>query len=311
MTLSNTIKKRFVKDYKLPIQVIQEPMFTYYIDELDEHFDTKAKLQMLTEVVDAVGGEDGFFKESNRVKENIINKIQAKEVYGRLQNNRLDDYNVDVKVKQQDIYNMGNVNHTFISIDLKHANFNVLKMFDPSLVLHYSTYEDLVANVTDFDYFKKSKYLRQIIFGNLLPKKQQKLQKWVMDKIINVLHTDVGINMADFLSSSSDEVVFAVDPTNADKFVEMVTKKLSDNKETSGMVDWFKVDSFTLKSVGDKSFFVKESRLDDSIEFKGIQSYFFMQVYKKYLNKDITEHDMKFYFEGFMATFDKSVFDEE
>lgn len=310
MELSNSIKKRFVKDYKLPINVVQEPMFSYYIDTLDSYFDTKHKLQLLKDVVNAVGGEAEFFAESNRVKTTIIESIQGKEVYSRLSRNTLEDYNVINDVRQQDIYNMGNVNHTFISIDLKHANFNVFKMFDPALVLYHNTYGDLIGSVTEFDYFKKSKYLRQVIFGNMLPKKQQKLQKWVMNKIISVLHTDVGIKMDDFVSASADEVVFAADPTNIDKFVEMINRKLSENEETKNIITWTKVEAFELKSIGDKKFFVKEYFITHDIEFKSIPSLFFMQVFKKYNSELLEPYDFVFYHEGYLAEFKERIFDE-
>lgn len=307
--LSNTLKNRFVKDYKLPFQVVQEPMFSYYIAELDSHFKTKQKLEYLTQAVISLGGEEQFFAESNRVKDTIINAISAKDVYEKLQNDRLDEYNVNTGVKQQDIYNMGNVNKTFISLDLKHANFNVFKMFNPELTLGFDTYEEMVGSVTEFDYFKKSKYLRQVIFGNMLPKKQQKLQKWVMEKLIKVLHEDVGIQMEDFVSASSDEVVFAVAPEGVEKFVEMVERKLCVNDETKSISDWVRVEAFTLKSIGDKKFFVKEG-IDGSVEFKGIQSYFFMQVFKKYTAQEINDMDKSFYHDGMLATFNKTVFED-
>ena len=306
---SNSLKTRFCKDYKLPFQVVQEPMFSYYIEELDSHFDTKQKLEYLTQAVMSLGGEEQFFAESNRVKDSIISAVQAKEVYQKLQNDRLDEYNVNTGVKQQDIYNMSNVNRTFISLDLKKANFNVFKMYDSDLVLGFDTYEEMVGSVTDYEYFKQSKYLRQVIFGNMLPKKQQKLQKWVMEKLIRVLHEDVGIQMEDFVSASSDEVVFAVAPEGVEKFVDMVERKLYANDETESISDWVRVEAFTLKSIGDKKFFVKEGT-NGSVEFKGIQSYFFMQVFKKYTEQEITDMDKAFYHDGFLATFNKTVFED-
>lgn len=310
MTLSHSIRNRFVKDYGLPIQIVQDPFFEYYIDELDDHFDTKQKFQMLLDVFETLGGEEQFFAESNRVKDSIIKAVQATKTYAELQKNTLDNYNVGKGVKQQDIYTMNNVGKTFISIDLKQANFNVFKMFAPELVLNFDTYEDLVGSITEFDYFKKSKYLRQVIFGNLLPKRQQKLQKWVISRIINVLHDHVGIPMEDFVTSSSDEVVFVIDPKDAISLVKKIEEKLSETVMTCEYSNWVKIDAFTLVSVGERKFFVKESCIGDGVDFKSIQSYFFMQVYKKYINEPINTMDKKFYFDGMIATFDKGIFEE-
>lgn len=309
MNFSHSVRNRFIKDYNLPIQIVQDPFFEYYINELDSYFNTKQKYQMLFDIFNVLGSEEAFFAESNRVKDTIIKSIESTAAYTELQNNTLDEFNINSKVKQQDIYTMSNAGKTFISIDLKQANFNAFKMFNPDLVLGFNDYESLIHSVTPFDYFKKSKYLRQVIFGNLLPKKQQKLQKWVISKIINVLNTGIGIQLEDFVTSSSDEVVIVVEPDMVNILVETIIKKLGDTPETNKFTNWSKIDAFTLKSIGGRKFFVKENLLDGTVDFKSIQSYFFIQVYKKYFNKPINEMDRKFYFDGNIATFDKGIFE--
>ena len=311
MQLSNKIKTRFSKDFKMPFQVVQEPIFSYYIDTLDAHFDTKNKLEMLYEVIETLGGEEEFFKESNRVKDTLIQDIQKSSAYERLNNDKLDDYNTVNQIKQQDIYHLGNADKTFISIDLKHANFNVFKMYDNEFPLGYDDYESLIGYVSNFEYFKKSKYLRQVIFGNMLPKKQQRLQKWTIDQVISVLHHDIGIPLNSFVSASADEVVFLIENDKALSMVDLVNKKLGSNRLTEKMSDWCRVEAFILRSIENNKFFVKEKLDDSNIEFKGIPSYFFMQAYKKYTNQEILETDKVFYFDGMLATFNKCVFDSD
>jgi len=310
MELSNTLKSRFCKDYNLPIQVLHEPYFTYYVSELDKHFSTKHKLKMLTDVVTNLGNEQLFFEESSKVRHEIIYAIQHTDSYIALQQNKLDEYTVTNGINQKNIYNMEHVGKTFISIDLKHANFNVFRMFDPSLVLDCKTYEDLIGTVTDFEYFKKSKYVRQVIFGNLLPKKQQKLQHWVINKIITILKDELGLKNDRFISASSDEVIILVDVETVNEFRDTLNYTLSVNSETKKCYDWFKIEAFTLKSIGDRQFFVKESSDDSEIDFKNIQSYFFMQVFKKYYELPVNTMDKMFYFDGELATFNEGLFDE-
>jgi len=310
MELSNSIKKRFIKDYKLPFQVTQEPMFSYYIKTLDPYFKTEHKLSLLKEVVETLGTEEDFFSESNKVKSQLIETIQAQEAYKGLQSNLLKEYDVHNGVSSRDIYTMENINKTFISLDLKHANFNVFRDFDPSLTLGFDTYSELVGSVSEFDYFKESKYLRQVIFGNMLPKKQQKLQKFVMSKLITMLHEDIGIAMDDFVSASADEVVFAVSKDNISSFVEMIERKMAANTVTEKYAPWVRVEAFDLLAIGDKKFFVKENCLDGSVDFKGIPSFLFMQVYKKYIGEDLEPLDKTFFHEGYMASFTDTVFDD-
>ncbi len=284
-------------------------MFPYYVNLIDPHFDVKKKLTMLEEVVVKLGGEDRFFSESNRIKETLINAIQATPSYATLSNDVLKAYETVNHVEHQDIYNMGNANRTYISVDLKHANFNVFRMYDETLTLGFKSYEDLVGSITPFDYFKKAKYLRQVIFGNMLPKKQQRLQKWVIDKIISVLHKEVGIQLTDFVSASSDEIVFAVAPDNIGQFVSMVGNKLAEDATTKPYADWIKVEAFTLKSIGDKKFFVKENLVSGKVEFKAVPSLYFMQVYKKYIGKELEPYDLYFVSDGYLAEFKETVFD--
>lgn len=309
MEFSHTLKNRFIKDFGLPIQLVKEPMFSYYVERLDEHFSIKKKLQLLEEAVTTLGGEDRFFAESHKIKDAIINTIQTTDAYKELADNRLESYETKNSVTQQDIYNMGNVNRTFISVDLKHANFNVFKMYDKSLVLNHNTYAELIGSLTTLEYFKTAKYLRQVIFGNMLPKKQQRLQKWVIDKIISVLHKEVGIQLADFVSASSDEIVFAVAPDNIGQFVAMVGNKLAEDATTKPYADWIKVEAFTLKSIGDKKFFVKENLVSGKVEFKAVPSLYFMQVYKKYIGKELEPYDLYFVSDGYLAEFKETVFD--
>jgi len=307
MAFSNSLKKRFVSDFCLPFQVVQEPVFTYALETLDAHFGTRTKFEMLRFFVENQGGEEGFFEQSNRVKGKIIDAISNKEAYLKLQNDRLDGCNTVNNVSQQNIYNMGNVGKTFISIDLRHANFNVFRVFDPDLVLGFDTYVDLVGSVTDFDYFKQSKYLRQVIFGNLLPKKQQRLQQKLMDDVITDLHRSAGITMKSFVSASSDEVVFEVNAAEAETLTLKV-KAVLDQLRTSPLYDNLRIESFRMKSIGDKSYFIKENTSTGEVTFKGVPSLIFMQVYKHYYGLPLHPNDLVFYHEGFLAEFKETVF---
>ena len=145
----------------------------------------------------------------------------------------------------------------------------------------------------------------------MLPKKQQRLQKWAIDQVISVLHHDIGIPLNSFVSASADEVVFLIENDKALSMVDLVNKKLGNNTLTEKMSDWCRVEAFILKSIENKKFFVKEKLDDSNIEFKGIPSYFFMQAYKKYTNQEILETDKVFYFDGMLATFNKCVFDSD
>jgi len=305
--LSNSLKLRFLKDYSLPIQVVQEPYFTYYMETIDQHFNSLEKLKMLNEVLLELGDEESFFKEAEKIKTNIINDIQSTMVYKNLSNDKLDEYKLKSNLKQKDIYNLNNVNKSYISIDLKQANFNVLKLYSNDLVLNCDNYEELIGKYSKFDYFKKSKYIRQVIFGNLLPKKQQHLQKFLIEIIVNMLENKNIIDIKDIMSTSSDEIVISIKNTDVKKIenkIEEIKNILLENK----LDTITKVEAFELNSIENKNYFIK-NYIDGKIEFKAIPSYLFIQVYKKYLCKEITNFDKKFYFNGILATMDENVFE--
>jgi len=306
--LTNAHKARFTKDFGLPIQVVKEPMFTYYINLLDPFYDVSTKLQLMQDVLDADNGRD-FFEESNRAKGKLVQAVKALPQYLTLQNDQLDEYKVKTGIQQQNIYNMENVGKTFVSVDLKHANFNAMRLYDPALVLGFDTYADMMGSVTEFEYFKQSKYLRQVIFGNLQPKKQQRIQKAMIAKIVGVLHVTMGIPKESFVSASSDEIVFMTDGVNDHKnYVSLINNILQKSKNTSDFFDWLRVDMFTLESIGDQKFFVKKNLITKDVSFKGIPSNLFMQVFKHYTGGEVTEYDMMFYYEGRLAKFEETVF---
>jgi len=301
--LSNTLKKRFIKDFGLPIQVTQEPYFHYYLKLYDEHLCTLKKYKMFIDIVHKLK-EDGFFKELNHIKDSIINDINHLDVYAELAKNKLDEYNIKSNIKQQNIYSIENVGKSFISIDLKHANFLAFKYYNEELVLNANSYEDLIKKYSNEEYFIQSKYLRQVIFGNLMPKKQQKIQKFLINNIINALAEKYNIDEKDFISASSDEVVIAISKRD-ENFVKSIKEFLNNKFDFS---DFIKVQTFTLYNIGDKPFFYKLFP-NEKVEFKAIPTHFFAQAYKKFIKQQITEYDKKFFFEGMLATFDKDIFE--
>jgi len=305
MELSNNIKKRFIKDYSLPISVLSEPLFSYYIEELDELYGTKEKLVNLVTLIEDLGNEDLFFKESSRVVDNVIEAISRKNIYKELQEDRLDNCSVIKDVNHKDIYNLKNVGEHFVSIDLVKANFNSMKSYSNELVLNSTSYEDLLSKFTDHDYYKNSKQIRQVIFGNLLPKKQQRLQKDIIYSIYNEL-IELGIDKDKFINASTDEIIIH---TISKEEAKLIANKIFELKET-GKLQNTRIELFKLNNIGDRKYFVKE-HYNGNVEFKGIPAYHFMQSYKEYLGKELNGNDLRFNYEGQVAIFEKPLFNDK
>jgi hypothetical protein len=76
----------------------------------------------------------------------------------------------------------------YLSIDIKMANWESLKKYDPSFVNELGdTYSDLLNKFNVPEVFHRSKQLRQYIFGNLNPKRQIKAQRVMVEDLMNGL----------------------------------------------------------------------------------------------------------------------------
>lgn len=67
----------------------------------------------------------------------------------------LKNYEVVVPVTNMDVYRPDNDGKYFLSLDLKKANYNALKFYDPEIVLDTGFYEELISRFTDLDYRKR------------------------------------------------------------------------------------------------------------------------------------------------------------
>ena len=84
-----------------------------------------------------------------------------------------------------------------------------------------------------------------------------------------------------------------------------IKKLITDNFGT-----FYNVTIFNLKRFDEKSYYIKEHLDNNKVEFKQIPRKFLMQCIKKYENKEIIDIDRKFLDEGYVATYDSSIFDK-
>jgi hypothetical protein len=316
-TLTNSIKQRFVKDYNLPINIFEDEVFNYFIDLYDRTHKTKEKYELLKETVDILNGEEGFFKEFESIKTKIIEEISQKKAYKVLSETTnwtrkfmFHDINMDSKNIYQPIFH----NKIIISLDLIKANFNCFRIFNPELVNNAATYEEFISKYTRLNYFKQSKQLRQIIFGNLLPKKQQQIQKCIINHISNWIVVDnceledhVFVNGTDeilILNQCNEVLPEDISPDINSFSITSVLKRLPEYN------DILNISIFRLIQIHpEKSFYVKEHLYEDKIEFKQVPSIFFPQVFKYYFKLlPVCYNDLLFYHEGQKATFTTPLF---
>ena len=304
--MNNSMKKRFIRDFGLPIVVFESPYFEYFCDLYKNLFKVEERFSYLQELIDVKGGDDNALAFYGSLREQIIAKVKELPEYKEYNNKDMNELcKNNRKIKTKEVYQMPNAGKVFLSIDLKKANYQAMKFHSQALTFNTNSYEELITLFTDLQYFKESKYFRQVLFGNLNPKRQQSTQKHMMNNIVDVLLDSIpNITLDNFCNVSPDEVIIEYNDHG-------ITLECDDNinleqiaKEIPYHVH---VDQFKLETIEDRKFFVKKYH-DGSYEFKCVPAQMFAQVYKKYHDLPLHEYDTLFYHEKQLARFMNPIF---
>jgi hypothetical protein len=190
-------KKDFIKLFDLNIPNIDH--FDYYLSQLSktDKFSDIYYLMELFEKADQI--IDDFYDFKITKANEIVNFIKSSNTYTEL---TLDKNQFDYPVSKSIHYDEDKI---YLSVDLKSANWISLKKFDQQNELGDS-YEGFLNKFNMPKVFSKSKYLRQFIFGNVNPKKQQKIQRNIIQsEIVRRFDTQFQIE-----GVKNDEVIFSI-----------------------------------------------------------------------------------------------------
>ena len=209
------------------------------------------------------------------------------------------------KIPTVNIYNRENNKKYFLSIDLKHANFQTLKHISSSIVNNANTYEEFIGAFTDLDYIKESKYTRQVIFGKLNAKRQIKAAKFFINEIRKLIEPIIKPYGYKVVSMCVDEVVFEV--PEKEIHVELMDDLRVLIKETTQFdvhVEFFKLFAFEFQDMESgtcKFTFYQKDCGDGDITFKGIPNTYYKMVQKLYFNEPLRDEDYMFEYDGSTA----------
>jgi len=299
--LSKKLINSFIKAFSLPIPLILEH-FDYYIEILDPYYDTKKKLSFFYKLIDEAqlhnsNIEEWFFNSSNNIYKSIINDISSKPKYIQFTNMALKEFEVKSLTTSSSLYNNAHVGKFFCSIDLKKANYQALNLISNELVLNTKSYREIIEKYTHencVDFFANSKSIRQQIFGNLQPKKQQKIQKYILNQVVELL-IDLNVSQCHIISCSSDEICFELLDYDITSIKDVISKKFPFE---------FHIETFKLCLVKeDTTLYYKEDTIDGKITFKAIPSHNILECIKYIEKKEIDYRDKLFLFEGRVSSF--------
>ena len=212
MLYNRELAKRFVSDYKLPIPIIKDEYFFYYLNLYEKDYGSLTKYKNLIELIETKynGVCNKFLKEYYDARENIIQSVLANPAFEKFNKMDMNVYAIKDRpnITSNNIYNQDNIGSFFISIDLKKANFQTLRNIDKGIVFGAETYEEFIGKFIDSDYIKESKYTREVIFGKMNPKRHITAEKYFITKIYNAIIEKFPNLDGKAVSLSNDEIIF-------------------------------------------------------------------------------------------------------
>lgn len=309
MNISNTLKQRFVKDTGLPIKVFTSPYFESRLNLFESQFGAKTKFAEFTHMLsEKFESEAEFFNEQDRVKQAALDYLNSNEAMMRF--SREEDMNRfaihNTGYPNSGVFKDCYVGKYLLSIDMRKANFTALRHYNPSIFDGVETYEDFIGKFTDSDYIKQSKYIRQVIFGQINPKRQQTYERYLMDNVLTSLFSRTHVERNKVLYFGSDEIVidiseFVHDGRLDNKFSEMV-KRVVDKAYSEGInvrAEYYQLGKIEGSKGYFKLFMFETS--NKGIEFKGLDSIEFPFVIRAFRGEIPCEEDYIFIHEGRLA----------
>jgi len=177
----------------------------------------------------------------------------------------------------------------FLSIDLVKANYQILKSYDDEDILK-SSWDDFLDSQHINPIFKLSKPFRQHVFGNLNPKRTQRHQAIIMDKLSKTIYTEIP-NGLELVMKTYDELIYKVNREDIllykfDKFTSYNIKQTAYSLIKIGKDKYIK-DDIIYNPEGDN--YVKT-------EFKGVEGNMFYMYLRKYILDSTNYDDRDLYF---------------
>lgn len=229
--MEEKLKERFCRDLNLPIKILKEPFFedrlklySYYFKNCDKEYESFKSL------LKTYASPEEYLKEYNAVKECIMEAIRNSKGFIAFSNENMNKFAFpNENIQSKNIHKPQFSGEEFVSIDMKKANFSSLRHYDSSIFNEAKTYEEFISAFTNNKQILNSKYIRQVIFGNLSPKKQVDYEKFLMHSFLTTLFTE--IPKEQFVFFSNDEIILKTGGIYNDTFVEKVITEKSDLKD--------------------------------------------------------------------------------
>lgn len=302
--MSAKLKQRFCTDCNLPINIFQEPYFLTRLALYNKYYDSLSKFIRFVNELKKYKCEQDYFEHYNKVKDEAINFIKSTEAYQNFLEEDMNQFKpVHTGLPHKDIFHTSNDGKTFISIDMKHANFSALHFYNAGIFNHANTWEEFISKFTNNEHIINSKYIRQVILGNCDPKRHIAYEKYLMDMVLDSLLWDGMFATEKIVFFSNDEIIIDVSDMS-DSNVNLAMFGIKERLKHTTIP--LKVEHFKLHKIEGAHGYYKEILKDNGeteIKFKCVDSLYMPFVIRAFNGQEAHENDKVFYHNGLLAKF--------
>jgi hypothetical protein len=299
----------------LPIQIIDDETFKYWIVLYENDYQSETLWNELWEEIDKEynGDVSKFLDAYYEVRDNVIKTVTESEAFKKFNESDFSWCKVEspLNPKHKELYNAENIGKRFLSFDLVKSNIQALNYADKEILMNSLAYEDFIGKFTDSRYIAKSKYFRQVVFGQMNPKRHITIAKYLISKVYELLRENKIIDW-DLVCVSSDEIVFEVPVgTMIEQMGKIMGEAMKLVHSKLGLIvrcTDFRLSGYNLRTDGCKSvcnFYLKWGG-NVGWELKGVPLQYYSIVYKLMKNKEIGLYDKVFQWERCKCVFDEN-----
>lgn len=304
IVITDALKRRFCKDTNIPIKIFEDDYFANALMLYNNQYNAIHKFNRFKDAVDFFGGEQNYFEAYDNLKDRVIEHFRTSaEMKYFSESEDMSKFVIkNQNYPTKEIFKETNDGEYFVSIDMIKGNFTAIHHYNPSIVFNCDTYEEFLRNFTDVPHFVDSKYIRQVVFGNINPRRQVAYEKYLMDQVLTKL-LETGIVKPEHIEFfATDEIVIKIPK-------ELVADNIVDKNfydAVMGVVEWAKFENinvrgewFELRKIPGTDGYVKKFRMGKTgFDFKCLDFLTMPFVLRAYQGEDPNDMDRVFLYEG-------------
>lgn len=300
------LRQRFCKDCDIPVNIFDEPYFSDRLKLFDFLYNSVSKWDLFKSEFTKYDSAIDYFTDYSRIKDEAIEAVRKTEGFQLFSAYGINDFSIKNKgLPSSRIYKPENNGKVFLSIDMKKANFSALHEYRDDIFGGAHTWEKFISKFTDNKHIINSKYIRQVIMGNLNPKRQTAYEKVLMDKLLtDILHAKV-IDKKYVAAFLADEIIFDVTD------LKNRTEVTADIYKIASQMPYMKTEVFSLHKIYGYGVdgYIKNvfsmSNAGHSIKVKCVDRDMMAFIARYLLKEPVTDFDKMFYYNGLLAKFEQ------